>query len=74
MFLVSHLLGVVPTLNDIRIRPRLMPGVDKMDARLRLNGHTLTLRVARDKGTPLPASGLRIARLTSDVTVEVRCR
>jgi hypothetical protein len=39
-----------------------------------LNGHTLTLRVARDKGTPLPVSGLRIARPTSDVTVEVRCR
>lgn len=74
MFLVSHLLGVKPALNEIRICPRLMPGIDKMDARLRLNGHTLTLRVARDKGTPLPVSGLRIARPTSDVTVEVRCR
>ena len=73
MFLVSHLLGVVPTLDGVRIRPRLMPGVDKMDARLPLNGHTLTLRVARDKGTPLPAPGLRIARPTSDVTVEVSC-
>jgi hypothetical protein len=73
MFLVSHLLGVEPALTDVRIRPRLMPGVDKMDARLRLNGHILTLRVARDKGTPLPADGLRIARPTADVTVEVRC-
>jgi len=73
MFLVTHLAGVTPQPNGIRVRPRLAPGLDRMDAHLRVRGRMLTLRVSRDKGQTVPSQGLLLPYSDSDTTVDLRC-
>jgi len=49
-FFVHHLLGVRPGLAEIVLRPRLLSGLDSVEARLRLREHDLHLTVRRPRG------------------------
>jgi len=48
VLVVHHLLGVRPTRHGIVLRPRLLPGMREVDARLCVRGHTLELGLRTD--------------------------
>lgn len=49
MLVVHHIVGVRPGERGVLIRPRLLPGMDTIDARLKMKGHDLRLRIVRDR-------------------------
>lgn len=82
---VHHLLGVRPDQGGITLRPRLLEGVEEMDATFRVRSHRLHL-VARKapspearggvaNGEPVPwdGCGVRVPLPTSDLRVVVFC-
>jgi len=52
IFFVHHLLGVRPTPNSLRIRPRLLPPLDNVRARLRIRNRQVELNLRRTAGEP----------------------
>jgi len=81
IFFVTHLLGVRPAPGEIVVRPRLLAGLKKMEARLPLNGHILNLTVqaagewsARLDGKPVAMAdgALRMPRPARDTTLEIQ--
>jgi hypothetical protein len=49
-FFVHHLLGVRPGYTELRLRPRLLAGLEWVEANLRLRSHNLHLTVRRPRG------------------------
>jgi hypothetical protein len=66
--LVHHLLGVRPSPTGVTIRPRLLAGIDGIDATLRVNGHALRVRVVRGGKLRGP---VKIPRPDTDVELTV---
>jgi len=80
--LVHHLLGVRPAPSELIVRPRLLPGVDRMQADLRLNGHRLQLAVERGrsgpsaavegKTVPMSSGVLRMPKPQADIRIDLQ--
>ena len=80
-FFVHHLLGVRPGYDGLRLRPRLLPGVNDVVASFRIGEHHLRLHVRRTDDEnevgftvngvhhPYHSSGLRLPRPTSDLDI-----
>jgi hypothetical protein len=54
-FLIHHVLGVRPGYAELVLRPRLLAGVDSVEARLRLRDRMLRVRVRRPRSGETPA-------------------
>jgi hypothetical protein len=52
IFFVHHLLGIRPTPTELVLRPRLLTGLDLMEARIPLRGTVLQMTVRRTAGAP----------------------
>jgi hypothetical protein len=82
---VHHLLGVRPDLDGVTIRPRLLEGLDSMEASLRVREHRLDLKVRRAGSVdecggragaerlPWRVDGVRIPLPASDIEIEIVC-
>ena len=82
---VHHLLGIRPDRNGVTLRPRLLHGVDQMNASLAVRGQRVGLTVRRaatleDRGGRLGAErlpwseeGVRIPLPASDIAIEIHC-
>jgi cellobiose phosphorylase len=46
MFFVHHLLGVRPSRNELVIRPRLLTGIESVEATLHVRGYPVDISVA----------------------------
>jgi hypothetical protein len=78
---VTHMLGVRPAPGEVVVRPRLLDGLKKVEARLPLNGYTLNLTVhaagkwaARldGKAVAITNGAMSIPRPTRDTTLEIQ--
>ena len=47
ILLVHHIIGAQPEMNHIRIRPRMLPGIEEIKASLPLRDGTLNLKIKR---------------------------
>ncbi|MGD8451540.1 MAG: hypothetical protein PVJ57_06950 [Phycisphaerae bacterium] len=82
-FFIHHLLGVRPGYAELLLRPRLLAGLEHVEARLRLRGHALRIDVRRARagekaemiigGKPQPytPAGARVPLPTADLDVQV---
>lgn len=82
---VHHLIGVRPDLDGVTIRPRLLEGLDSMEASLRVRGHRLDLSVRRagsvdERGARAGAEryswredGVRMPLPDSDIEIQILC-
>jgi hypothetical protein len=82
---VHHLFGVRPDLAGVTVRPRLLAGLDKMHATVRVGEHKITLEVCRaeseaDRGAlvdsahiPWQNDCVRLPLPSSDVDVKLLC-
>jgi len=80
---IHHLLGVRPSWNELRLRPRLLAGLTSAEAALQVRGHRLHLRLRQAKpgeapsiraGTaqfPYTADGIHLPWPKEDLSVEV---
>jgi hypothetical protein len=79
MLFTQQMLGVRPGAKEVRVRPWLLEGVDRMEARLRVQGHRLEVQVERTGGAAratvngravaLTDGAVVLSRMTGDVTV-----
>jgi hypothetical protein len=70
---VHHVLGVRPGLDAIMVRPRLLPGVDRVDARLPVRDGWLLLHLQADPGAPADQV-FRIPYQAGEMTVAASVR
>lgn len=82
-FFIHHLLGVRPGGNELVLRPRLLAGLDEVEARLRVRGQLLRLSVRRacsgeaarlvaaGNCHPYSPAGVRLALPGADLDVDV---
>lgn len=79
-FFVHHLLGVRPSPKLLTVRPRLLSGINKVDATVKLRGVDVELKLIRDdkqmamvngKHLPLKQGALSIPIPKSDTSIEI---
>jgi hypothetical protein len=82
-FFIHHLLGVRPGYAELVLRPRLLAGLDRVEARLWLRGHTLRVGMRRARSgekaalvvagesQPYSPSGVRLPMPSADLDVQV---
>ncbi len=69
MLVVHHILGVRPREEGIMIRPRLLPAIDTVEARLRLRSCNLLIRITRDRN----AKALSVETDAGGITTTTDC-
>lgn len=62
--LIRHMLGVRPALDGLLLRPRLLAGIDRVDAELPMRGRVLKLEVERGGPKTRPACWIDGRRLS----------
>jgi len=80
LFFVHHFLGARPDPDGLLLRPRLLSGLDRVEARLPMHNGRIHLSVtrgapeARVDGRPMPIENgsIRLPRVAGDVAVEFR--
>ncbi|HNQ22851.1 MAG TPA: hypothetical protein PKK06_07140 [Phycisphaerae bacterium] len=82
-FFIHHLLGVRPGCTELLLRPRLLAGLDRVEARLCLRGHALRIAVRRadrsepaqivvaGESHPYNLAGIRLPMPTANLEVQV---
>ena len=71
MLFVHHLLGFRPSPSGLLIRPRLLDGLNEVEARLRCHGHEVRLKVRRAAPSERVDGPLRLPLPTRDLSIEM---
>ena len=70
MFFVHHLLGIRPTSQSLTVRPRLLSGINEVDAKVVIHGYDVRLtlrRAAKEQSASL--NGRRLSIIDGSVTL-----